>query len=138
MKSDTLKWAESRGLTIKHLRYDHTAYAAARYIDSLHSIESNKEPLVEASMPDMREALEFSLDPAHHPILIFCNRGRHRVGLLSALKRRTEGWSLTMLLDEYKRFFGSDGNVGDGGNRAGRVGDYEWIETFDLTGISGG
>lgn len=99
------------------------------------SIESNKEPLVEASMPDMRQALLFVHEPAHQPILVFCNRGRHRVGLLSALIRRTEGWSLTMLLDEYKRFFGSDGNVGDGGNKAGRVGDFEWVETFELSGV---
>jgi len=126
-RADTLNWAEGRGLKVKHLR-----------------IESNKEPLVEASMKDMEDALLFAKDPENLPLLVFCNRGRHRVGLFSALLRREEGWSLSVVFEEYRRFFspveGADrigGGEGSGG-KAGRVGDLEWIEAFDLSGMQDG
>jgi len=58
-------------------------------------------------------------------MIIACNRGKHRVGLLSALIRRLQGWSLTMTFDEYKRFFASTNAAGEGKDAGGRVGDYE-------------
>jgi hypothetical protein len=83
-------------------------------------------------------------DPENLPLLVFCNRGRHRVGLFSALLRREEGWSLSVVFEEYRRFFspveGADrigGGEGSGG-KAGRVGDLEWIEAFDLSGMQDG
>lgn len=65
------------------------------------------------------------VDDKNHPILIACNRGKHRAGLLSALLRRLQGWSLTMTFDEYKRFFASTNSAGEGKDAGGRVGDYE-------------
>lgn len=114
-KEDTQKWAKKRGLRIMHYR-----------------VESNKEPLQEASRAEMEKALEQVLDGRNHPIIIACNRGKHRVGLLAAIIRRLQGWSLTMTFDEYKRFFASTNAAGEGKDAGGRVSDYEWIETFDL------
>ncbi|KAL7005501.1 hypothetical protein EMMF5_004906 [Cystobasidiomycetes sp. EMM_F5] len=116
-KEDTLHWAKKRGLQIYHVR-----------------AESIKEPLVQTSQTDMAEALKIALDTKNWPILVHCNRGRHRVGLLCALLRRLQGWSLTMLFDEYRRFFATPGVGGqESGNHTGRPGDYEWIESFDLS-----
>lgn len=57
-----------------------------------------------------------------HLVLVHCNRGRHRVGLLCALVRRVQKWSFTMIFEEYRLFFGH----GNGeGKTVARVGDYE-------------
>jgi hypothetical protein len=38
-----------------------------------------------------------------YTVLIHCNKGKHRVGLLVCLIRRLQHWSLTAIFDEYNR-----------------------------------
>lgn len=67
-------------------------------------MSGNKEPFVEISSELISEAIKIVIDPANHPILIHCNRGKHRTGCLVGVLRRLQGWSLTIIFDEYRKF----------------------------------
>ncbi|SCU89739.1 LAFA_0E20494g1_1 [Lachancea sp. 'fantastica'] len=67
-------------------------------------MSGNKEPFVNIPSNLLTSALEIAINPANHPILIHCNRGKHRTGCLVGCIRRLQKWSLTMIFDEYRRF----------------------------------
>lgn len=67
-------------------------------------MSGNKEPFVHVPHNVITSALEIAINPANHPLLIHCNRGKHRTGCLSGCIRRLQDWSLTMIFDEYRRF----------------------------------
>ncbi|SCU88629.1 LADA_0E11232g1_1 [Lachancea dasiensis] len=67
-------------------------------------MSGNKEPFVNIPWDLLTRALEVAINPANHPILIHCNRGKHRTGCLVGCIRRLQNWSLTMIFDEYRRF----------------------------------
>lgn len=67
-------------------------------------MSGNKEPFVNVPHDIITEALKVAINPENHPLLIHCNRGKHRTGCLVGCIRRLQGWSLTMILDEYRRF----------------------------------
>ncbi|ODV62685.1 putative tyrosine protein phosphatase SIW14, partial [Ascoidea rubescens DSM 1968] len=64
----------------------------------------NKEPFVNIEQDIITKALEIAINPDNHPLLIHCNRGKHRTGCLVGCIRRLQKWSLTMIFDEYRRF----------------------------------
>lgn len=64
----------------------------------------NKEPFVHVPHATITKALEIAINPENHPILIHCNRGKHRTGCVVGCIRRLQNWSLTMIFDEYRRF----------------------------------
>lgn len=64
----------------------------------------NKEPFVHVPHTTITQALSIAIDPKNHPILIHCNRGKHRTGCVVGCIRRLQNWSLTMIFDEYRRF----------------------------------
>lgn len=64
----------------------------------------NKEPFVIISSDLITEAIKIVLNPANQPILIHCNRGKHRTGCLVGVLRRLQKWSLTIIFDEYRKF----------------------------------
>lgn len=67
-------------------------------------MSGNKEPFVNIPSDLLTKALAMVLDPSNHPILIHCNRGKHRTGCLVGCIRKLQNWSLTMIFDEYRRF----------------------------------
>lgn len=67
-------------------------------------MSGNKEPFVNLPSDMLTKALEIVLNPANQPILIHCNRGKHRTGCLIGCIRKLQNWSLTMIFDEYRRF----------------------------------
>lgn len=67
-------------------------------------MSGNKEPFVNLPSDMLTKALEIVLEPENQPILIHCNRGKHRTGCLVGCIRRLQNWSLTMIFDEYRRF----------------------------------
>lgn len=67
-------------------------------------MSGNKEPFVNIPSDLLTKALEIVLNPANQPILIHCNRGKHRTGCLIGCIRKLQNWSLTMIFDEYRRF----------------------------------
>ncbi|CAR25058.1 Tyrosine-protein phosphatase SIW14 [Lachancea thermotolerans] len=67
-------------------------------------MSGNKEPFVNIPSDLLTSALEVAINPENHPVLIHCNRGKHRTGCLVGCIRRLQNWSLTMIFDEYRRF----------------------------------
>ncbi|KAK9495504.1 tyrosine phosphatase family-domain-containing protein [Lipomyces doorenjongii] len=67
-------------------------------------MSGNKEPFVNVSDDTISTALKIAINPANHPLLIHCNRGKHRTGCLVGCVRKLQDWSLTMIFDEYRRF----------------------------------
>ncbi|CDR36868.1 CYFA0S01e05138g1_1 [Cyberlindnera fabianii] len=67
-------------------------------------MSGNKEPFVNIPPDVLTRALEIAINPSNHPLLIHCNRGKHRTGCLVGCIRRLQNWSLTMIFDEYRRF----------------------------------
>lgn len=59
-----------------------------------------------------QRALAIILDRRNHPILIHCNKGKHRTGCLVACLRKVQGRSLTSILEEYRRFTGKKHRYG--------------------------
>lgn len=67
-------------------------------------MSGNKEPFANIPSKLLTKALEIAINPENHPILIHCNRGKHRTGCLVGCIRKLQNWSLTMIFDEYRRF----------------------------------
>lgn len=88
-------------------------------------LSGNKEPFVNVPDSDITQALAIALDPANHPLMIHCNRGKHRTGCLVGCIRRLQNWSLTMIFDEYRRFAAPKA----------RPLDQQFIELYDETEI---
>lgn len=69
-------------------------------------LAGNKEPYVD--IPDeslvVTSALKIVSDPANHPVLIHCNKGKHRTGCVVGCFRRTQRWALTSVVEEYRRY----------------------------------
>lgn len=67
-------------------------------------LSGNKEPFVKIKPELVTEALKIMVDPANQPILIHCNRGKHRTGCIVGCVRKLQKWSLSMIFDEYRKF----------------------------------
>lgn len=61
----------------------------------------------------------------NHPILIHCNKGKHRTGCLVGCLRKFQRWSYTSIFDEYRTF----------SNPKSRAMDQQFIELFDTRKI---
>jgi hypothetical protein len=44
------------------------------------------------------------LDPSNYPMLIHCNKGKHRTGCITASFRRVTGWTFEACIAEYERY----------------------------------
>eukprot|EP00761_Pharyngomonas_kirbyi_P001757 gb/GECH01001761.1/.p1 GENE.gb/GECH01001761.1/~~gb/GECH01001761.1/.p1 ORF type:complete len:174 (+),score=33.98 gb/GECH01001761.1/:1-522(+) len=84
-------------------------------------VEGNKEPFVDIPEEVIRQAIVELLDTRNHPILIHCNKGKHRTGVLVGCLRKMQKWSLTSIFDEYRRF----------AKTKVRMLDQQFIELFD-------
>ncbi|KAF9107521.1 hypothetical protein BGX27_008705 [Mortierella sp. AM989] len=84
-------------------------------------IAGNKEPFVQIPDDKISAALAVLLDRRNHPILIHCNKGKHRTGCLIGCLRKLQHWSHTSIFDEYRRF----------SHPKSRSMDQQFIELFD-------
>lgn len=75
--------------------------------------EGNKEPFNDISEPLMHRILGAICDTRNLPLLIHCNKGKHRTGTVVACLRHLQGWSLVSIFEEYKRFASDKARVGD-------------------------
>ncbi|KAL7273478.1 tyrosine-protein phosphatase siw14 [Rhizina undulata] len=64
----------------------------------------NKEPFVNIPDEKISAALNVILDRRNHPILIHCNKGKHRTGCVVGCLRKIQAWSLAVIFDEYRRY----------------------------------
>ncbi|PWN22309.1 protein-tyrosine phosphatase, partial [Microstroma glucosiphilum] len=87
-----------------------------------YGIPGNKEPFVQIPDDKIAAALSTMLDRRNHPMLIHCNKGKHRTGCLIGCLRKLQSWSLTTIFDEYRRF----------SYPKSRSMDQEFIELFDV------
>ena len=101
----------------------HLAFLA-QHNTALHHIplQGNKEPFIDIPPHLMTAALSLLLSPAHLPLLIHCNKGKHRTGCLVGVYRKAGGWSVTAVLDEYRRF----------SRPKERAMDMQFMELFDV------
>ncbi|KAH8604184.1 putative Tyrosine phosphatase family [Trypanosoma vivax] len=91
-----VKFCEENGITI------------CRY-----ATEGNKEPFMDISEQLMHRILTSLIDTRLHPILIHCNKGKHRTGTVAACLRLLQGWSLVSIFQEYRSFAGDKVRMGD-------------------------
>ncbi|CAM8882620.1 unnamed protein product [Rhodiola kirilowii] len=88
-------------------------------------IDSSKEPFINIPEDLIRDALRVILDAQCHPVLIHCNRGKHRTGCLVGCLRKLQKWCLTSIFDEYQRFAAAKA----------RVSDQRFMEIFDTSSL---
>jgi hypothetical protein len=62
-------------------------------------------------------------DPSNHPILIHCNKGKHRTGCVVGCLRKVLGASTESILNEYRAYAGTKA----------RPFDIAFLEAFDTT-----
>ena len=86
-------------------------------------LQGNKEPFIDIPPHLMTAALIHLLTPSSLPLLIHCNKGKHRTGCLVGVYRRTCGWSLASVFEEYRRF----------SEPKERQMDQQFIELFDTS-----
>lgn len=86
-------------------------------------MSGNKEPFVKIPHDLITEAIKIVIDPKNQPILIHCNRGKHRTGCLVGVLRRLQQWSFTIIFDEYRKFAAPKE----------RPMDQQFIELYDET-----
>jgi tyrosine-protein phosphatase SIW14 len=87
-------------------------------------IKANKgEVRVESC--EMSRALRLILDRTNHPILVHCNKGKHRTGCTIACLRRITGMDFGSIIDEYHTYAGVKA----------RLMDEVFFENFDLNNV---
>lgn len=89
-------------------------------------VQGNKEPFVEIPEEVYVAALKEILNTNNHPMLIHCNKGKHRTGCLVGCFRKVQKWSMTTIFDEYRRF----------AEPKPRFLDQQFIELFDCGELS--
>ena len=93
------------------MRGDYTP-AHAVYLfegDIMHHIiplPAHKEPSDRIPAAAMASALNIVANPANHPVLIHCNKGKHRTGCLVGAWRKRCGWSMDKIIGEYQTYAG--------------------------------
>ncbi|RKP09958.1 protein-tyrosine phosphatase, partial [Thamnocephalis sphaerospora] len=88
-------------------------------------VAGNKEPFVDIPEDVICAALAVLLDRRNHPILIHCNKGKHRTGCLIGCLRKLQHWSHTSIFDEYRRY----------AHPKARSMDQQFIELFDVRNV---
>ncbi|KAJ1929227.1 tyrosine-protein phosphatase siw14 [Tieghemiomyces parasiticus] len=88
-------------------------------------VPGNKEPFVDIPQDMIAAALATLLDRRNHPILIHCNKGKHRTGCLVGCLRRLQHWSLTAIFEEYRTFSAPKS----------RHMDQQFIELFNMAHV---
>jgi tyrosine-protein phosphatase OCA1 len=79
-------------------------------------------PWAPISEETVLETLALILDVTKHPILVVDHLGMHRTGVVFGCLRKAQGWALTSIVEEYRRF---------AGNKA-RLQNEQFVELFDV------
>ncbi|KNC81209.1 hypothetical protein SARC_06456 [Sphaeroforma arctica JP610] len=109
---------------IENLNADFYQTEGIRFIHM--PIVGNKEPFTRIPEDVASEVLDTLLDRRNHPVLIHCNKGKHRVGCMIGCLRKAQKWSMIFLFDEYQRFSGTKV----------RILDQQFIELFNIDTIA--
>eukprot|EP00914_Ancora_sagittata_P003980 GHVO01008717.1.p1 GENE.GHVO01008717.1~~GHVO01008717.1.p1 ORF type:complete len:290 (+),score=32.58 GHVO01008717.1:371-1240(+) len=88
-------------------------------------IKSNKDGHVRVESCEMSRALRLVMDRSNHPILIHCNKGKHRTGCTVACFKRIIGYALDDIVNDYHIYAGEKA----------RLLDEVFFESFDLNNV---
>ncbi|KAF2834001.1 hypothetical protein CC86DRAFT_365744 [Ophiobolus disseminans] len=88
-------------------------------------IKSNKDGQVRVESCEMSRALRLVMDRTNHPILIHCNKGKHRTGCTVACFKRIIGYELDDIVNDYHVYAGAKA----------RFLDEVFFESFDLNNV---
>lgn len=88
-------------------------------------ITNIKEPFVDIPEDTICRALTVLLDKRNHPVLIHCNKGKHRTGCLVGCLRKLQHWTFVSIFDEYRKF----------SHPKSRSMDQQFIELFDTNRV---
>lgn len=91
-----------------------------------HGLDGNKWPFKEIDHFGMRSALSDILNPINRPLLIHCNKGKHRTGSVVGCLRKIRGWSLSAIFTEYILY----------ASPKSRIEDQQLIEIFQYEELS--
>ncbi|KAL2833383.1 tyrosine phosphatase family-domain-containing protein [Aspergillus cavernicola] len=65
---------------------------------------ANKDAAVRTPESVLHRIIEIILDKANHPILIHCNKGKHRTGCVTGCFRKLQGWNMQDIINEYVHY----------------------------------
>lgn len=91
-----------------------------------HGLDGNKWPHKELDNDEVLRTILTILDPANRPLLIHCNKGKHRTGSIVGCLRKFRGWALSCIFHEYLHYAAPKS----------RLEDQLFIENFDESTIS--
>lgn len=67
-------------------------------------ILANKDADICTKTEVVHQVLELMLDPNNYPMLVHCNKGKHRTGCMTACFRKVCGWTDEAAIDEYVKY----------------------------------
>lgn len=84
-------------------------------------VPANKDGVITVTSSLIESVLDIVLNRNHHPLLIHCNRGKHRTGCVIATLRQIQSYSTAYAVSEYR----------DYAFPKARSDDIRFIESFD-------
>ena len=88
-------------------------------------IPPNKEAFAAIPLESMTKALSLISDTQNHPILVHCNKGKHRTGCVIGCYRKMCDWGMDKVVAEYRNYAGAKA----------RSLDEKYIAAFDQQGM---
>ena len=85
-------------------------------------LDGNKWPFKQIDEFDFRSVLREIMNPLNRPLLIHCNKGKHRTGTVVGCIRKIREWSFSSIVGEYLMFAAPKT----------RLEDQRYIESFDV------
>lgn len=67
-------------------------------------IEGNKGAFKGIDKDEFTNVMRIVMDPRKRPLLIHCNKGKHRTGCVIGCIRRLRNWAISSIVDEYILF----------------------------------
>lgn len=89
-------------------------------------IPANKDGVISITPERMAQVLSIVLNRNNHPILIHCNRGKHRTGCVTACLRKVQSYPVDRAIAEYR----------DYASPKCRSDDEAFIASFDATAMT--
>ncbi|KAL6714809.1 tyrosine-protein phosphatase siw14 [Lecanora helva] len=84
---------------------DFVRQAGIRHIRVL--VPAHKKPSVVIPIETILKIQSIMLDQSNLPMLMHCNKGKHRTGCMVATYRKLSGWSLPACITEYRKYAGA-------------------------------
>jgi len=69
-------------------------------------LPAHKNAFSSIPVESMERALSILMDPRNHPVLVHCNKGKHRTGCVIGCYRKINDWTMADIVEEYKHYAG--------------------------------